>query len=183
MKRFARFLAIITIALLGTQSASLASAEEIRDRAVNEAAAVEPAAHYPVYMPTYKVLNKKLISSTCMNKSKVIGRCTVQTNGSQCTISTGTSVSATVSLALGATYKDVTGTLGFSATRTVLVNISCTSPKLKKGQTWVAWAQGSRYSYKLQKSQPRKMGPAVKTVSGTLYAFNPRANAVTCGIG
>lgn len=182
MKHFARFIAAAAVALLSLQAATFANAEEIEGKAAEQQSSAAPAGNHPVYRPSYKVLNKKLLNSTYTNKSKVIGRCTVQTNGGRCTISTGSSVSATVSLALGAGYKDVTGTLGFSASRTVSVNVSCTSPSLKKGQTWVAWSQGSRYSYKIQKTQPHRMGPATKTTSGTLYAFNPRANAVTCGL-
>lgn len=183
MRRSARILAVLVLTLFGFQSAAQAGAGGLEARLANRDSTVEPAAHHPIYRPSYKVLNKKLISSTYTNKSKVIGRCTVQTNDSQCTISTGSSVSATINLALGASYKDVTGNLGFSASRTVTVNVSCTSPKLKKGQSWIAWSQGSRYSYQIRKTQPHRMGPSTVTTSGTLYAFNPRANAVTCGVG
>ena len=103
------------------------------------------------------------------------------TAGITCTISQSTNATRSISLSLGITRGTVASGLGISASSDVGTSVSCTSPALSAGQSFRAYPLGTRFSYKAQKKTI--VGPQTTTeVSGTLYAFDPRANAVACKV-
>lgn len=128
-----------------------------------------------------QMLNKRLISSNYINRGSLVGACTVTVSGGSCTIAQTTSVARSIQLDLGITRSWVAGKLGVSATSTQTTSVTCNSPVMRAGQTWKAWPRGTRYSYVLRR-QTLHSGQYISTkTSGTLYAFNPRANDVVCG--
>lgn len=137
-----------------------------------------PNAIPPVY--TREVINKSKVSNSYVNRSNRLGSCTVGSTGSVCTISRTESATRSIDLSLGITRGAVSASLGISAAQSVSTAVSCTSPAMNAGQTWSAYPRGDRWSYNVRKKTILG-GSVVNTeTSGTLYAFNPRANDVYC---
>lgn len=134
----------------------------------------------------YTVVQKSLLSNDYTDTSHIIGSCRIRTNGGTCTISKGTSATRTIGVSLGADIKNIAPQLNMSYSTTQAINVGCTSDKLRAGQRWVAYAVGDRYRYKINKwytlSGPDG-GDYDLATSGWLYAFNPHANDISCGVG
>lgn len=144
----------------------------------------------PTFLPpppvtTRTVVNKTTLSTKYTDKSRQISRCTVYTTGGTCSISKGKSATRTIQTSLGITRNAVASSLSISAASTVSLTASCNSPVLKSGQSWVAWAQGTRYKYKVQTKVwvGGKQQPGLGQTSGWLYAFNPNPGYISCGLG
>jgi hypothetical protein len=133
----------------------------------------------PPYVIQYHVINKVTLSTNYVNYSNQLAQCA--SVGGTCTISISTNATRTIGLSLGMSRDGVAAGLSISSATTVGTTVACTSPTLSSGQVFRAYPVGTRYSYKVQKNTIT--GPTQKIeVSGTLYAFNPRANSVWCGV-
>jgi hypothetical protein len=145
--------------------------------------AAVPSKTPPHGYTSYEVINKKTLSTDWDDKSQELGRC--KSNGGTCSIQRGETATRTIGLSLGVSRSVVAGSLNISASTAVTTTVGCTSPKLKKGQVWKAWPNGTRYSYKVKKTVNQPAGSGKRkittTTSGTLYAFSPRANSISCG--
>lgn len=130
---------------------------------------------------SYKVVSKSVVSTSYTNRASVIGQCKISRANSTCTISSGSSATGTVQAALGATPKGLSGQLGVSVSKSVSVNVSCTSPKMPKNSSYRAWAVGTRYKYKVQKIKTVWGSSSVQATSGWLYAFKPSTSKIDCG--
>ena len=130
---------------------------------------------------SYKVVSKSVVSTSYTNKSKVIGQCKISRANSTCTISSGSTATGTVQAALGAAPMGLSGQVGVSGSKSVSVNVSCTSPKMPKNSSYRAWAVGTRYKYKVQKIRTVWGSSSVQGTSGWLYAFKPSASKIDCG--
>lgn len=140
----------------------------------------------PLPITVRKVISKTTLSTKYTDKSRQVSRCTVLTAGATCSITQGKSASRTIQTALGASRAFVAADLSISVDNTVSLSAQCNSPALKAGQSWVAWAQGTRYQYKIQTTElvggKPVPGSSPKT-SGWLYAFNPNPAYISCGLG
>lgn len=130
---------------------------------------------------SYKVVSKSVVSSSYTNTSKVIGQCKIGRANSTCTISSGLSSTGSIQTSLGASAKGLSGQLGISVSRSVTVNVSCTSPAMAANSTYKAWAVGTRYKYKVQKVRTVWGSSSVVATSGWLYAFKPSSSKIHCG--
>lgn len=132
------------------------------------------------------VVNKGINNRNYINKKQIIGHCITVTAGGYCTISSSLSATRTVSLAFSATRCNVTSQLGISNAVSQTVSVSCTSPRLAKGQRWVAYPVGVRWQYKIHEwvheTGPNGVDYNVGT-SGWLNAFNPSRTSIACGLG
>lgn len=144
---------------------------------------LKPMANIHTY---YTVINKKTINSSYTNKSQLLGSC--QNPGGTCTINKSVSATRTIQLSLGASRTHVSGGLGISSAGSISYSISCQSRTLKQGETYRAYPLGTRYSYQIRAEQwivergVKQQKISTKT-SGTLYAFNPHVNSVSCVVG
>ncbi|MGW8565566.1 hypothetical protein [Isoptericola sp. NPDC055881] len=140
--------------------------------------------YFPAIPTSVKsVVNKRRISKYYTDRSRQIGRCTIRTSGATCSISKGKTATRTIQTTYGLSRYSVASSLGISSAKSVTTQAACTSPKMKKGKSWVGWAQGSRYRYKIQ-SKSRVAGFTIfGNKSGWLYAFNPNPAYITCGLG
>lgn len=120
----------------------------------------------------YEILNRQVISTNYTNYSQILGRCKVRTSGATCTVSTGTTATRTVQTSAGIGISNLSANLGISSAESVQYTVSCTSPKLTAGKSWVAHPTGTRYRYKVKSKG---------VTSGWLYAFVPRKNDINCG--
>lgn len=126
---------------------------------------------------TYKMKNKKKVSSNYVNKGQVLAKC--QSSGGHCAIDSTKSATRTIGLSLGASRKWAASQLSISSAKSTSLSITCTSPRLKKNQTWKAYPLGTRWSYKIQSqlygsdNYGRSWPVGKPTTSGTRYAFNP----------
>lgn len=121
------------------------------------------------------VTNKlKLSSST--RSSKPIGSCSIGRDGGTCTISRGKTADRTISLSLGLTRSVAASSLGISSGKSV----SCTSPGMKKGSVWKAWAVGDYWKYKAKKVTYVDAVLVKAQTSPYLSAFNPSSTRIHC---
>lgn len=130
------------------------------------------------------VINKSKASSV-INYSQTMATCRVGSNGSTCTISRGKSATRTITATLGMSRAGVASSLGISSASAVTVSTSCTSPKMRAGQTWSAYPVGDRWSYRIHKRTSRFSNqgrPLSETneYSGYLSAFNPYSASIYC---
>ena len=145
-----------------------------------ELSTVQPQEESP--SPASRVINAKRVSTSYTDYKQPIGSCSVGKKGGTCTIAAGRTATASISTSLGVSKSVISGTVGFSASTSYTITVSCSSPKLKSGESWTAWPTGDRWVYKVQKGwkYPPNTFVAEKT-SGTLYAFKPHKNAIVCG--
>lgn len=130
----------------------------------------------------YTNLVNKTSTSNYINRSNRLALCNVATSGTTCTISSGKTATRTIDLSFNATRAGVAGTLGISSSTTQTISVSCTSPRMNRGQNFAAHPVGSRYQYQLQSYYWTGYSSQYKGSSGWLYAFNPYANAISCGL-
>lgn len=132
-----------------------------------------------------KVTNIKSGSAT-KNLKKRIGTCSIGKGGGNCQISKGKSVSRDISVSLGISRGAVAGSLGISEGMSTTTTVACTSPQLKAGTVYEAYAYGKFYTYKVEKWKRHSVGAKTThskvSTSGTLTAFNPWATAIHCQV-
>lgn len=126
------------------------------------------------------VIEKSTVSNRYIDRSKSISSCSVGVAGAKCTIAQGKTASRSIQLSLGLTRRIVAGSLGFSADSSVTTTVSCSSPAMKVGQVWRAYAVGTRHKYKAKKVTMVGYLVAKTETSGWLYAFNPKPADIHC---
>lgn len=129
-----------------------------------------------------KVVNKKTVSSNYINKGEQLASCTALTSGVTCSITKARQATRTIQTTFGITRDAVASSLSISSADSVTVSIQCSSPVMKKGQTFKAWPSGKRFSYQIK--QETLTMPSMQVISSktstTQYAFNP--TGVACGL-
>jgi len=126
------------------------------------------------------VIEKSTVSNRYIDRSKSISSCSIGAAGGSCVISRGRTASRSIQLSLGVTREMVAASFGFSSGYTVSTSVTCTSPVLKAGQIWRAYAVGTRHKYKAKKVTMVGYLAAKTETSGWLYAFNPKAADLHC---
>lgn len=102
-------------------------------------------------------------------------------SGVRCQITSGKQITRSINVGLGASRSFVAGQLGISSAGSTTTTVSCTSPGLKKGQVFSAYALGDRYKYQVFRKS-KSHGIVIKTeTSGWLHAFDPYRNDIACG--
>jgi hypothetical protein len=96
--------------------------------------------------------------------------------GSTCTLSVTESVSTTIQSAFGYSQSGVAAQLSFAYNRSVSTGASCTSPKLKSGQKYVAYRLGTQAMYKIRHTTYSQFGTKTET-SGWLFSWEPYTGA------
>ena len=134
-----------------------------------------PAAH-PGYRLVFEAVN---VTSTAnfANTSSLIARC--YASGGFCNIESGRSAAIDISLSVGADRGSIAGSLGVSASSAVSLTVGCRSPQLADGQAWSAYPVGTRFSYRIKRSEYRGPKPSI-SYSGYLSAFVPYPNQISC---
>ncbi|SCC37287.1 hypothetical protein GA0061084_2351 [Arthrobacter sp. NIO-1057] len=116
------------------------------------------------------------------NTKKQLGICKVSKGvGGSCSINAGYSIGTDVSVSLGATINDISGSVGFNRHYSANGSVSWTSPSISKksAATYRAYAVGTKATYKIRKMKGVKALGQKKTrwttvsTSGTLTAFSP----------
>jgi hypothetical protein len=92
--------------------------------------------------------------------------------GSTCSITVGESLTTTVATSLGFSKKLVAASMSFSLSRTSTISVSCSSPKLKKNQKYIAWRLGVTKLYRVSQNVSH-VGGAKRTTSKRLLAWQP----------
>jgi hypothetical protein len=110
------------------------------------------------------------------NPGGPVASCTAA--GSTCALSVTQSVSTQIATSLGYSKAGVAANISFSINRTVSSAATCTSPKLKSGQKYVAYRVGRQAMYKVQK---KTVDPGAGTTkyetSGWLFSWEPYTGA------
>jgi hypothetical protein len=115
-----------------------------------------------------------------INFRQELKRCHIHRAKGTCTISETREASVTVEVTAGVSRGIISGQLGFGRTKSVSVSVSCTSPVLRKGQSWVAYPLGRLYTYNITKQDA--MGFFKKTVvKRNAKAFKPYGG-FSCGV-
>lgn len=171
---------LMTAALLVVGLSPAAAIASEQDPAAQETTEVEVE---PMATVTRTMINKKTLSTSYVNKNDRLAECKITTNGGNCSIMRSETAIRTIGLSLGATRSWAAGELGISSSAGMTTAISCNSGPMKSGQIWKAWPIGSRYSYQIRRLTiyGGQQYPVTET-SRLLYAFNPRQNAVACGL-
>ncbi|GAB6985484.1 hypothetical protein [Nocardioides pyridinolyticus] len=97
--------------------------------------------------------------------------------GGTCTISKVQSKTTTIQTSLGMSKGAVAASVGVSEGYSSSTSVSCTSPKLKKGQTYRAYVVGKTKMYKIQKTYTGRT-----TTSGWLFARQPYKTDIYCHV-
>ena len=127
--------------------------------------------------PKYAIVSKSS-RSNYVDKTQVLGSCRALSNGTSCSISQLNASTNTVQTSFTVSKGWVTGQLGYSYSATTSISVTCNSPKMKKGQRFVAYPTGTRYSYKIKRTDI----VGATTTSATLYSFKTTKNAIACGV-
>jgi hypothetical protein len=125
-------------------------------------------------------VTNKLRISTSARSAKPIGVCSIGRDGGTCTVSRGKSADRTINLSLGLTRGVAAAGLGISSAKSISTTVSCTSPGMKKGSLWRAWAVGDYWKYKAKKVTYADAVLVKAQSSGYLYAFNPSPTRIHC---
>jgi len=136
------------------------------------AAHAGPPAPQPV-VQWWDVINRSYYADY-NNPGGSVASCTAP--GSTCTLSVTQSVSTSISTSLGYSKEGVAASLSFQLTRTVSSAASCTSPKLKSGQKYVAYRTGRQAMYQIRHSV-RANGKTTVTTSSWLFSWEPYTGA------
>lgn len=139
-----------------------------------QTASAEPA-HTDSDIGTYtkhEVINK---TSKSTYGSQRLSYCTVGRTGATCTVAKTVTATRSIAVDLGFSRAEVAGKLNVSASNSVSIAVSCTSPKLKAGERWSAYPTGKAFTYKLRSTTYRDTGVVISgpTTSKTLSAFSP----------
>jgi hypothetical protein len=150
------------------------TATSVQDESGPAAAVAACCAPIPVSI-SYKAIN---ISYTANreNPGGPVASCTA--TNSTCALTVTESVSTQIATKLGYSKAGVAADLTFTLNRTVAAAATCTSPRLKAGQKYVAYRTGRQAMYKIQK---KTVNPAAGTVeyetSGWLFSWEPYKGA------
>ena len=110
------------------------------------------------------------------NPGGPVASCTAP--GSTCALSVTQSVSTQIATSLGYSKSGVAANISFTLNRTVSSAATCTSPKLKSGQKYVAYRTGRQAMYKVQKKTVDAAAGTSKTeTSGWLFSWEPYKGA------
>lgn len=167
--------AMVFLSSIG-QSAAAATAEETAPLAHSTEAPPAETDAQPNSLFVWHRITDKSKTSNYVRRAQTLATCKAVTTGVTCTISKSASSTRTVQVGLGLKREDITSNLGFSSSSTVSVTVSCTSPKMSKGQVFKAFPLGDHHRYKVVRES---MIGTEKT--GWLYAFNPYTNGFACG--
>lgn len=187
MNKFSRSSVRAAIALVGASLlvggfAVPASATEAP--VTSRAALVAPGNQVPTGLGV--ITQRKVVShsktTNYVDKSRKIAYCNVATTGLSCSINRTASATRTIQVSLGASKDFIASSLGFSSASSVSVGVTCSSGKLKKGQSLVAYSVGSRHKYKVNKIDARSGIILSNQTSGWLYAFNPYKAGISCQV-
>jgi hypothetical protein len=121
----------------------------------------------------------KVITKNYTNKAKRLSSCTVGTTGSRCAATVTTSYTNTWQVALGLTVKSLASSLGWSYAKSTGYSTTCTSPVMKKGQTWSMYPRGSKATYKIRHTTSTQRR-TTSTKSGKLMSFKAATNSIYC---
>lgn len=110
------------------------------------------------------------------NWGQILAGCTVYRKGATCTIVRTKTATRTIEAGFGLSRAAVAAQLGISASDSQSTAIHCASPPLSQGQTWRAYPNGYKHSYKIKRTT-MLYGT---TYSKTLFAFDPIPNEITC---
>ena len=132
----------------------------------------------PPYGTTYRETD---VSSTpqWIDYTQAIGSCS--SAGGTCTIAKGHTATTTIEVSTGITRGEIAAGLGISASESVTVDVSCSSPVLKPGETWTAYPRGTRYDYAIMMTSnvPGHEGAGISAYG---KAFIANANDMVCQI-
>lgn len=134
-----------------------------------------PAAAVPP-PTTYKVTVTRTVNDN-VDFSRRVASCT-GSEGTSCSITREKSVSTTIQVDGGVTSDYVAASIGFSKTKESSTSVTCNSPALKNGQTYSAFAIGTRKYYTIS---VLKSGSWVQ-VGGIKTAWEPHNYpSIWCG--
>lgn len=125
----------------------------------------------------HTMTDKKKLTDDSVDRTQVLTTCESWTP--RCTLTTTTTNSRTMELPSGVSRRWAAAQLGIPFAAAETVSVDCTSPPLSAGQTWTAYALGTRWSYTIESQhyavdefgRYRLVGEPLS--SGTLYAFDP----------
>lgn len=171
-----RVIAVLSFVLvLGTLTAPAAvsvPAQTARPSAVASAPCPNPSC-YPG--PRYQILDLKTFHQVTLWGLGEIGSCI--NDGGTCTIGKVASRTTQVGTSLGMSKGSVAASIDVSLSKTSSTSVSCTSPRLKRGQIYRAYVRGISKSYKI-----RKTYAGHTWTSGTLAAREPYKLSITCRV-
>lgn len=124
----------------------------------------------------YELVNK---STRTHVKGPQVGQCHVRRSGTTCTVQVSTSVTGSIGTAFGMSTSAVKADLNLSGSVSASYSTSCTSPKMKKGETFRAWADRTVYKYKVH--HVKKGHGYVNETSGWRYTNKYIRNGIICG--
>lgn len=131
--------------------------------------------------PSYKVVNKTLISKYHVDYSRPLGACRAQ-KGSKCHFTADKTVSVTIGTAFSATKGQIASSLNIDASASQHYGMYIESPKLTSyNKVNVCGAMGYYWKYKVVRHtvSPSPKKPKDST-SGWRYAFRPSYNQYGC---
>jgi hypothetical protein len=111
-----------------------------------------------------------------VDTSRELTRCMAGTSGTQCQLTRTYSATRSIDTSLGVSRSFVAAGLNIGSSTSVSTSVSC-SKTINAGHAFVAYAIGTRYSYRIQKVVSPRGGI---TYSGWLTAFNPSPTSTYC---
>ncbi len=154
---------LLFVSVAGFQAATAGAAT-----AVPCGAACSPA-------PRYKLLDIHTYKDDVLYQLGSIASC--RNAGGTCTIQRVESRTTTLSTSLGLSKGALAASLGFQEGYTSSTAVSCTSPKLKRGDTYRAYVVGTTKMYKIQRTY------ACHTdTSGFLFSRQPKKADIYCTV-
>jgi hypothetical protein len=130
-----------------------------------------PAPQPPVQ--SWKAINISYYSNY-NNPGGPVASCT--NPGSTCALTVTQSVSTTIATKLGYSKAGVAADISFQLSRTVSAAATCTSPKLRSGQKYVAYRTGRQAMYQIRHTYTYD-GKTTVTTSGWLFSWEPYTGA------
>lgn len=159
---------------MASAGAAPTTAAPVQEVSGSEAAAAACCAPIPIQV-TYTTINKSYYADQ-NNPGGPVASCTAA--NSTCALNVTQSSSTQIATSLGYSKAGVAANLQFTLNRTVSASATCTSPKLKAGQKYVAYRTGRQAMYKIQK---KTVDPAAGTTkyqtSGWLFSWEPYKGA------
>jgi hypothetical protein len=103
-------------------------------------------------------------------------------SGGTCTLTVGEALTTQIGTSLGVSKSILSAGISFSVSQTSSTAVSCSSPKLKKGQTYVAYRLGTAKFYKVRK-RTANVGKFTTTLSGLKESWQPQKGVhVRCAV-
>lgn len=135
---------------------------------------------HPGYACTYYEVISVTKTDSYVDLAKPIASCTVGTSGATCAIGKGKSVARTVGVQLGVSSLFVSASLHISTETSESTTVTCTSPALRAGQSWLAYGQGVKFTYKVKKWMVINGMPSIPQTSSETHAFDPEGDSIYC---